>query len=52
MLAAALVGGNLIEAEDADEDHTDNRGGKEKGFPTGLKGNTLHVRLPALDPRT
>ncbi len=45
---AGCVGSNHIEAEDADENHADNRGGKKKGFPTGLKGNTLQVSLPAL----
>ena len=51
-VAAALVGRDFIEAEDTDENHAHNRGGKKKGLPTGLKGNTLHVRLPALRPRT
>ena len=45
---AGCVGSNHIEAEDTDEDHANDRRGKKKGFPTGLKGNTLHVRLPAL----
>jgi hypothetical protein len=46
--AATLVGGNLIEAEDTDENHAHNRSREKKSLPTGLKGNTLHVCLPAL----
>jgi hypothetical protein len=42
------VGGDLIEAKDTDENHADDRRSEKKGFPTGLKGNTLHVCLPAL----
>jgi hypothetical protein len=45
--AAAVVGGNFIEAEDTDEDHSHDRSGEKKGLPTGLKCNTLHVYLPA-----
>jgi hypothetical protein len=41
-------GGNGIEAEDAHEHHTHERGGKQEGLPTGLKGNILHAYLPAL----
>ena len=46
--AAALVCGNFIEAEDANEDHAHDWSGKQKGFPTRLKCNTVHMRLPAL----
>src|SRR5579863_6564235 len=50
--SAAGVGGNFIQAEYADENHTDNWSGKKKCLPTGLKGNPLHLCLPALEPRT
>ncbi len=46
--AATVIGSNLIEAKDTNENHTDNWSSEKKGFPTRLKGNTLHVCLPAL----
>ena len=48
---AALVGRDFIEAEDTDENHAHNRSGEKKGLPTGLKCNTLHVRLPRSEDR-
>jgi hypothetical protein len=47
MPAAAVFGRNFIEAEDTDENHAHDRSSKEKGLPTGLKCNPLHVYLPA-----
>jgi hypothetical protein len=50
---AAMPGSNFIEAKYADKNHAHDRSGKKKRLPTGLKGDTLHVRLPAiLVPRT
>lgn len=44
---AGCVGSNHIEAENTDENHADNWRGKKKSLPSGLKGYTLHMRLPA-----
>ncbi len=50
--AAALVGRDFIEAEDTDQNHTHDWGCKKKGLPSGLKCNSLQVRLPAQRLRT
>jgi hypothetical protein len=39
---APWVGSDLIEAENAHQNHSHKWGCEENGFPSGLKGNTLH----------